>query len=64
MVSDAKARQGSVLAIDSIAIPGFWRTGADELLEEEISEDILDRTKATKSQKNQKNSEQALKEAK
>ena len=67
MVSGTKARQGSVLAIGSTAILGLWGTGADELLElleKEISEDILDQTKATKSQKNQKNSKHALKEAK
>ena len=52
MVSDAKARQGSVLATDSSMVQGLWKTGTDELLElleEEISEDILDQMEATKS---------------
>ena len=55
MVFGAKARQGSVLATGSSTVPGLWGTGADELLElleEEISEDILGQMKATKSQKN------------
>ena len=68
MVSDAKARQGSVLATGSSTVPVLWRTGADELLkllEEEISEDILDQMEATKIPKKiKKNSKQALEEAK
>ena len=55
MVSGAKARQGSVLAMGSSTIPVLWGTGADELLkllEEEMSEDILDQTEATKISKN------------
>ena len=56
MVSGAKARQGSVLATGSSTVEGLWRTGADELLElleEKISEDILDQMEVTKSRKNQ-----------
>ena len=55
MVSGAKARQGSVLAMGSSTVPVLWGIGADkllELLEEEISEDILDQTEATKIPKN------------
>ena len=55
MVSGAKARQGSVLATGSSTVQGLWRIGTDELLElleEEISEDILDQTENTKISKN------------
>ena len=55
MVSGAKARQGSILATGSSTVPVLWETGADELLElleEEISEDILDQMEATKISKN------------
>ena len=55
MVSDAKVGQSLVLTTSSSTVPVLWRTGADELLElleEEISEDILDQTKATKILKN------------
>ena len=55
MVSGAKARQGLVLATGSSTVPVLWETGADELLElleEEISKDILDQMEVTKSQKN------------
>ena len=51
MVSGAKARQGSVLAAGSPTVPVLWGTEADELLElleEEISEDILDQMEAIK----------------
>ena len=58
MVSDAKARQDSVLATSSSMIQGLWGTGADELLEmleEEISKDILNQIEATKNpEKNRK----------
>ena len=55
MVSGAKARQGSVLAMGSSTVPVLWGTRADELLElleEEISEDISDQMEATKIPKN------------
>ena len=58
MVSGAKARQGLVLATGSSTVQGLWGIGADkllELLEEEISEDILDQIEATKNpEKNRK----------
>ena len=57
MVSDAKTRQGSILAMGPSTVQGLWETGADkllELLEEEISEDTLDQTEATKISKNWK----------
>ena len=57
MVSGAKARQGSVLATGSSMVPVLWETGADELLElleEEISEEILDQMEATKIPKKSK----------
>ena len=55
MVSGAKAGQGLILATGSSTVPVLWRTEADELLElleEEISEDILDQMEATKIPKN------------
>ena len=55
MVSGAKARQGSDLAMGSSMVQRYWETGADELLElleEEISEDILDQMEAIKISKN------------
>ena len=55
MVSGAKAGQGSVLATGSSMVPVLWGTEADELLElleKEISEDILDQIEATKIPKN------------
>ena len=51
MVFGAKAEQGSVLAMDSSTVQGLWGTGSNELLElleEEISKDILDQMEATK----------------
>ena len=68
MVSGAKTRWGSVLTTGLSTVQGLWETGADELLkllEEEISDDILDQTEATKIQKKiRKNNKQALDEAK
>ena len=55
MVSGAKIRQGSIPATGPSTIQGLWEIGADELLElleEEISEDILDQMEATKISKN------------
>ena len=69
MVSGAKTRRDSVLTTGSSTVQGLWGTGTDEfleLLEEEISEDILDQMEATKNpeKKIEKNSKQALEEAK
>ena len=51
MVSGAKTRRGSVPTTDPSTVRGLWETRTDELLElleEEISEDILDQMEATR----------------
>ena len=51
MVFGTKIGRGSILCMGSSTVLGFWRAGADkllELLEEEVLEDILNQMKIPK----------------